>query len=351
MKFDLKVFPANKGDSFLITFGEEGDVKNILVDGGTGRESYRHLKSTFQELKLNSQYIDLLIVTHCDDDHIKGIIDIFEDSSIDKEIIKKVWFNSGSLISEKLEEATAESGRDIPIIINNSKEKSVRQGITLEQELKRLKCWEENLIMSLFEDYIGEAKITVLSPNFIGLKKLNKAWEYEKAKEKNMSSINTDYSIPMEELLKNKFQEDKRVPNGSSIAFILEYNDKKIMMLGDSHPSVVEASLKELGYSCIQKLKVNVLKVSHHGSKSNTSESLFNCIDCEDFVISTNGKSHGLPNKESLARIVSTRSKDQCTKFYFNYDLKNIFLDSDYEQFNFECNYLSEKGYVFKLGE
>jgi beta-lactamase superfamily II metal-dependent hydrolase len=351
MKFDIKVFPANHGDSFLITFGEWDSVKNILVDGGTGRESYRQLKGVFQELKRDGQFIDLLIVTHCDDDHIKGIIDIFEDNTIDKEIIKKVWFNSGSLIAKRLEENIAESNREIPLIINSSKEKSVRQGITLEKELKRIGCWDETLIMSLLEDYVGEAKITVLSPNLTGLKKLNSAWEYEKAKNKEMASVKTDYLIPMEDLLKNEFQEDSRVPNGSSIAFILEYSDKKILMLGDSHPSVVEASLKELGYSPTRKLKVNVLKVSHHGSKYNTSESLLNCIDCENFVISTNGRSHGLPNKECLARIVSTRPKDKCTSFYFNYDLKNVFLASDYEKFNFDCNYLSEKRYTYKLGE
>lgn len=351
MKIKIKVFPANHGDSFLITINEEYSVKNILVDGGTGKESYRQLKDELQRISDEDQVIDLLIITHCDDDHIKGIIDIFEDSTIDKKIIKKVWFNSGSLLEERLEETIIGSDRDIPLILNNSKEKSVKQGITLEKELERLECWDKTLIMGLLEEYVGEAKITVLSPNMLGLKKLNKAWEYEKNKIKEMSSVNTDYSIPMEVLLKNKFQEDDRVPNGSSIGFILEHGEEKILMLGDSHPSVVEESLKKLGYSSTFKLKVDVLKVSHHGSKFNTSISLLNIIDCQNFIISTNGRRHGLPNKECLARIIATRKKGECTNFHFNYYLKNIFLKSDYEKFNFKCNFLSEKGYTYKLGE
>lgn len=351
MNLKIKVLPANHGDSFLIIIDEGNTVKNILVDGGTGKESYRELKAEFQRISNDSQLIDLLIVTHCDDDHIKGIIDIFEDSTIDKRIIKKVWFNSGTLLEERFISTPMNSQREIPLVINNFKEKSVKQGITLEKELDGLECWDRKLIMSFLEEYIGGAKITVLSPNIIGLKRLNGAWEYEKDKNKEMSSVDTDYLIPIENLLKNKFKEDDGVPNGSSIAFLLEYLDKKILMLGDSHPSVVEESLTELGYSKNNKLKVEVLKVSHHGSKYNTKNSLMEIIDCQDFIISTNGRRHGLPNKESFARILSTRENEDCTNFYFNYDLKNIFLESDYSKFKFKCNYLSKQGYVYKLGE
>lgn len=352
MKMQIKVFPANHGDSFLIIINEENSVKNILVDGGTGKESYRQLKDEFQRISNENQVIDLLIVTHCDDDHIKGIIDIFEDSTINKKIIKKVWFNSGLLLEKEFGATDINIDKGIPLILNDFKEKSVKQGITFEKELERLKCWDKKLIIELLEDYIGEAKITVLSPDISGLEKLNKAWEREKDKNKEMSSTKTDYSIPMEKLLENTFEEDTRVPNGSSIAFLLEHGENRILMLGDSHPSVVEESLKKLGYSSTcNKLKVDILKVSHHGSKFNTSESLLSLIDCQNFIISTNGRRHGLPNKECLARIIASRNNNECTNFYFNYDLKNIFLTDDYEKFDFTCNFMSDKSYIYKLGE
>lgn len=346
----LKAFPANHGDSFLISIEEEYTTKNILVDGGTGRQSYRQLKEELQRITDSDQQIDLLIITHCDDDHIKGILDIFQDRKIDKKIIKEVWFNSGSLIAERLED-NLEDNREIPLIINDSREKSIRQGITLEKELENLNCWSKTLVMAFLEKSIGNAKITVLSPNLIGLDKLNKSWEYEEDRSRQMSSTHCDYLTSMKELLNNEFQEDQRIPNGSSIAFLLEYNNIKILMLGDSHPSVVEESLKKLGYSATHKLKVDLFKVSHHGSKHNTSTTMLDVIDCKNFLISTNGRRHGLPNKECLARIVSTCGNEKCINFHFNYNLNNIFLESDYEDFNFKCKYLSESRYIYELGE
>ncbi|MGG0153967.1 ComEC/Rec2 family competence protein [Bacillus mycoides] len=351
MVVQIKVFPANKGDAILISHTHEEETQNILVDGGTGRQIYRILKEEFKRIKNEDEFIDLLVITHCDDDHIKGIIDIFQDINVDKTIIKEVWFNSGGLIAERLEEKTEEN-REIPIVLNNSREKSITQGITLEKELEKLQCWSKTLVRGLLESKIGDMKLTVLSPNEQGLRKLNKKWEREIDSNKQQSGNKTDYEVPMVELLTNKFEEDKRVPNGSSIAFLLETEENKILMLGDSHPSVIEESLLELGYSSENKLKVDVVKVSHHGSKHNSSESLFNIIDCQNFIVSTDGKSHGHPNKECFSRIVHTRqNKQEDTNFYFNYDLKSIFLKRDFEDFKINSTYLSENRYIYELGE
>ncbi|MCC2379092.1 MBL fold metallo-hydrolase [Bacillus wiedmannii] len=351
MVVQLKVFPANKGDAILISHNSEEGNQNILVDGGTGREIYRILKEEFKRIKSEDEFIDLLVVTHCDDDHIKGIIDIFQDTNVDKTIIKEVWFNSGGLIAERLEEKI-EGNRDIPLTLNNSKEKSITQGITLETELEKLNCWSKTLVRGLLESKVGDMKLTVLSPNEEGLRKLNKKWEREIDSNKQQSGIKTDYEISMVDLLTNKFEEDKRVPNGSSIAFLLEIEEHKILMLGDSHPSVIEESLLGLGYSSQNKLKVDVVKVSHHGSKHNTSESLLSIIDCQNYIVSTDGKNHGHPNKECFSRIVCTRQNQQeYTNFYFNYNLKNIFMKKDYDDFKINSHYLSENGYIYELGE
>ena len=45
------------------------------------------------KIKDNNQKIDLLIVTHTDDDHIKGIIKFIEDDTLNN-YIQEVWFNS-----------------------------------------------------------------------------------------------------------------------------------------------------------------------------------------------------------------------------------------------------------------
>ena len=44
-----------------------------------------------------------------------------------------------------------------------------------------------------------------------------------------------------------------------------------------------------------QPLKIDYVKVSHHGSKANTNDELLSLLDCNNFIISANGRHHGLP--------------------------------------------------------
>ena len=72
-----------------------------------------------------------------------------------------------------------------------------------------------------------------------------------------------------------------------------------------------------MGYSKQNKLKVDIVKVSHHGSKDNTSNELLELIECNKFLISTDGKQHGHPDKEALARIICSQN-NPCFIFYYN---------------------------------
>jgi beta-lactamase superfamily II metal-dependent hydrolase len=111
-------------------------------------------------------------------------------------------------------------------------------------------------------------------------------------------------SLEVEALADRKFETDTTKPNGAAIAFLAEYDRKKILMGADSHPDLIESSLRALGFSEKKKLRLDCLKVSHHGSKANTSPSLLKIIDCTRFAFSTDGTRHGHPNPELIARIL-----------------------------------------------
>lgn len=343
----IKVFPASNGDSFLITLGQT-NRKNILVDGGTGVECYRKICEEIEIIKQKNEFIDLLIITHIDDDHISGIISVFEDDSIDKSIIKEVWFNSGDKLSA-FYNTIQQPTREIRLVSQNNTKVSIQQGITLESELNKYGAWYPSLI---YADDISNnrfdrfgAKITLLSPRLENLNKLNRKWETEKDKEVKVTSKN-DYTASISDLLINRFKEDKSVPNGSSIAFLLEFENHKILMLGDSHPSVIIKSLKAIKITKDNKLKVNLMKVSHHGSKKNTNEKLLDLIECKNFIISTDGSKHGLPHKECLARIINHYKE---TNLYFNYKINNIFTSKDHEGYKFANRLMEEMDFELLL--
>ena len=135
-------------------------------------------------------------------------------------------------------------------------------------------------------------------------------------KKKNVSS-STSFNI--EDFLNESFIEDDTATNGSSISFIIEYKNTKLLFLADSHPSVIIESLKKHYKQEEFPLQFELIKISHHGSKNNTSVELLNYIDSDKFVFSTNGLIHNHPDNETIARIVCRKTKFT-RNLYFNYN-------------------------------
>lgn len=163
-------------------------------------------------------------------------------------------------------------------------------------------------------------KVTFLSPSISSMKKY-KSWTDEIAPAN--TGYNSDYAYDIEKLKDVEFIEDRSVSDTSSISLLIEWVNKRLLFLGDSIPSDVLGSLNRLHYTKDNRLNVDLVKVSHHGSKYNTSTPLMKCLKCRKFLISTNGKIHGHPDKQALARIIDTQDSPE---LIFNYDVyKNIF--------------------------
>lgn len=338
---DIKILPAMHGDCILISFGEGKNRKNILIDGGVSRTYRLYLKDELIKIKSKGEYIDLLIITHIDDDHIAGICRWFEDDEFDKSIIKKVWFNSKRNICRHFNSDVKEVENTVQLNVNLSNKKSVKQGIYLEDKLSELNTWVKEVIFEEYKDEIGECKIRVLSPDLKGLEKLNNKWEIEESKNTKKARA-VDYKYLIEELILREDVEDKSVPNESSIAVLMEYRESNILLLGDAKASVVVKALNRIGYNESNKLNLNLLKVAHHGSKNNISEELLKSIECKNYVISTDSQMHGLPDKECLSKIIVSNRE---VNLYFNYNYilkKKVFTQEEYEKFNFKCNILRE---------
>lgn len=338
----VKFLQVDHGDAILISFDNEQVSRNILIDSGP-RSSYEYgnrparngaLKIALSELKQANQNIDLLILTHVDDDHIAGILKWFSSSDFNPQFIKKVWFNSGRLINEFFQE-NLENENLQELEMYTSTQTSINQGVTFESLIEIHGLRDRQLLikaLDTFED-VG-VKFTILSPSDEELRSLLFKWERE-ALDTLTSGQDNDYNNSIEKLLgEDVFQEDNSVHNGSSIALMLEIKSKKLLFLGDAFPSVVARSLHSLGYTKQRPLAVDVVKLSHHGSKGNTSKELLDLIDCQRYVISTNGARHALPHKRTLVRII--QAKPNC-KLYFNYpELKDqIFSDEELNSHNF----------------
>lgn len=325
---------ANNGDCILISYTYDSYTKNIMIDSGVSK-TYEYkigrlkkegsLKKVILDLQEKDQNIDLLIITHVDDDHIGGILKYFASNDYDSNLIKKVWFNSGRLINEYFQR-NSENQNEQELNEFDTTNTSISQGVTFESKIESI--WDKRLIKSNLEEMNEQGiKFKILSPNDEKLKKLLIKWEKEVAF--SLTSGENDYHNTIEELSENdEFKEDKSIHNGSSIAFILEILDKKMLFLGDAHPSTIIEKLIEYGFSEENKLKLDFVKLSHHASKANTSSELLKLIDCKKFIVLTDGSFHGLPNKITFSRIFNINDNSE---LYFNYPhlIDEIFSDEE----------------------
>ena len=125
MGIKFEFLQADNGDCILITT----EKFNILIDGGMGRTYYRSLKDKLEEL----EQIDLVILTHIDEDHIAGLIELFKDEEI-RPKVKKVWFNSLAKLSELFDGKYDES-KEYATDDDSDKNVSYKQGESLESLL------------------------------------------------------------------------------------------------------------------------------------------------------------------------------------------------------------------------
>ncbi|RZK10813.1 MAG: MBL fold metallo-hydrolase [Flavobacterium sp.] len=342
---EISILKAFNGDSILISFDDElSGRKNILLDGGIdwtysqkgskGKPIFGDLYHTINTIRQKEESIDLLIITHIDDDHIGGILKWLRTDLLAPKLIKEVWFNSGPLIAEKYD-VKPNPDLDHFIPIKKSDDTSLRQGQELYDYLQSKGVDVKGIVMQGDEINFGNLNFKILSPNEEKLKILLEKWKKKYPSSNTASKVN-DYSISIKDhLQKDKFEEDAAYPNGSSIAFLLTYNGNQYLFLGDSHPSVIIEGLKNFEVSF--PIRTKLTKISHHGSKGNTNNDLLELIEAEKFVISTNGRKDQHPHKQLLSRIISL--KRGCN-LYFNYPerMAEIFSDDDKSEFQFSLN-------------
>lgn len=339
----IKFLQAFNGDSIWISFTEGEEHVNILIDGGTsttysykdkkdGKIKHGDLKVIIEELKTKNQKLDLVILTHIDDDHIDGFLKWFSNDELAVQSIKEVWFNSGRVIKTYLNDMESE------IESLKFKEKttltSVKQGVDFENYIKGKNVWNEKIIKQGDTiNWNNMVSFQILSPGKEKMEKLLKEWK-NKAPESLDTSRKDDYKKTLKKLIEEDvFEEDSDPYNGSSIAFILTKDRTNYLFLGDSHPSEIITELNKLKYnSDDNKLVVELFKVSHHGSQKNTSTELLNLIDTGKYIISTNGDLHYHPDKSTIGRIVAANPK---AKIYFNYPnlISKLILEEDRTEF------------------
>jgi beta-lactamase superfamily II metal-dependent hydrolase len=317
----IKFFPVGCGDAISIRFlGDDNKYHNILIDGGYQKMYPLGIKNEIQTIVEQNECIDLWIITHIHEDHIGAIRQFIRQKRLRKrvDISKTVfWFNYSKFA--------------VKVGVKESDLTSVSDGIKLRDFLKEKGQLSETITNEMVEKDFYGASITILSPNKKSYDKFVNEWKaqeqviVDKEEGKYKSSQENDYDVQINDFDLSDFTEDSDFDNGSSIAFLFELNNQRILFTADSHSSVLVSSLGKK-YSKEKPLKLNYMQIAHHGSKYNTSDDLLELIDCENYIISGDGyNKHNLPNKETLVRIIKQNPN---RKINFHITHKNDLMES-----------------------
>ena len=357
---EIKFFQAECGDAAAIRYlGNDNKYHNIFIDSGYER-TFRHaLELEIQEIIKRDEQIDLWIVSHIHDDHIGGIIKYIDCVNYGEfnDVVVKYIYNPP---------------RNYDFIESNksaSKIVSIDQGDILFEHIKSKNKLHDIDIVDIVEPIeLAGFKLTFLSPNQKKLNKLRKKYSSTKFKTLEreedesisdaVSQKGNDYNVLLKDFDLDNWSEDSSIENGSSISLLTEFENKRILWLSDSHPTDIVKSLKKLGFDKKNKLKCELVKVTHHGSKGNNNDELYSMIECADYLFSVDGiNKHNLPSKECIARILRNkdRSENLIYRMYFTYDnelLRSIFNKENKNIFNklkFEAIFNKNKFIEFKL--
>lgn len=386
MNISISSFKAENGDAFLLNFDNK---QNILIDMGMPKTYENEIRQELISLNEQGQKIDLLIISHIDKDHIGGAINFLEDNKKNEIIeISEIWHNSYKHLQfnkPKVSEIQDDTNSILASIIkqnqsiqttNSAQDISCRQGSSFASLIYKYKYdWNKSFCNTAIciennkEVQMGDLKFIFLSPNQNKLEKLSKKWIKELRKKKydfeisdeeifddafeffmkflkgtdgEVSNISAKKSMNFEKLSQIE-EKDKSETNGSSLAFIIEYNDKKLLFLGDAHEDIIYDSLLKLKDDSYELL-FDIVKISHHGSNKNISNRLIDLIDCNKFLFSTDGISHKHPDLETIAKIVVKKTEYQ-KELFFNYPLDILEKINDEvlkNQYNYEIKCQSE---------
>ena len=91
----LEMLPAGCGDCLWLEYGEPGKTRIVLIDGGVKATASRlaaRIRAAMAERHDSKLKIDLLIITHYDNDHIEGVLELLEKYQLPV-TFGDIWFN------------------------------------------------------------------------------------------------------------------------------------------------------------------------------------------------------------------------------------------------------------------
>lgn len=370
MLFTLEPLRAKEGDCLLLHWTDDnGDIRLAVIDGGPGTVYEEFLRPRLDDIRdargLDQLPLDLVMVSHVDNDHIVGINKLV--GAIRKEVndqvpkdewtlrMDRLWHNTfDDVVGNALNAHYKKFQASFEAAANGQPKKStvgtlkkafeeragekpdaaahsafdVAQLLAGHPEGRKLRGDHADLVknaatMSLnspFAKTLITAELTPKPKSITGVKFhiIGPLKAQIEALQKAFDDYLTKKGLATAEAVLAAYA-DISVPNLSSIVCIAEKGKRRILLTGDARGDYVLEGLKRAklldGNGAIH---FNVLKVPHHGSDRNATADFFKKITADVYVLSGDGK-HGNPDRATFDWIIKSRAKTDKYRIVMTY--------------------------------
>ena len=375
----LTAFQSDKGDCLLLT--NTAGTARILVDGGMPVSYDAHVAAAMGKLQVAKKALDIVYVSHIDEDHIGGVLKMLDDEAAwrVKEFqknnpkiktptvprppkIKEIWHNGfGEMLQKKAKPivdalsamAPVLAGSDLAEIRREALKQSdlvtsVGQAIEVSRRISPkqlnipLNPRADGKLMMLRKNQkpikLGGLTITIIGPTEAHLEKLRSDWKkfLDSVKGKAQLKKIQDAARRTEELLgasefdnlvsslrlqAEMFGNPKEVtpPNLASLTLLVEDDSESLLLTGDARGDQIVEGLKQAGRLNGGTIEVGVMKVPHHGSENNIDSDFVEAVIARDYVFCGNGFSEN-PNTKVIEMMFRRRrtASPKPFRFWFN---------------------------------
>lgn len=351
----LKTFNVGAGDCIFLILENNGNHFSIMVDCGKLNDEVRNYIDTSLHRNL-----DLLIITHIDDDHIDGVKSIlseFDDLKIGHIIYncaQGCQLRAPKVLPDLLLE-NLNSLRKTDLHVDDKGEVAALKALTLTEKLLSNENWrmvwqkQVGYVTTETTDLIlpyNLGKLIFLSPEPAAIKQLDsyfrktfneRLYDRYDGPYENESTI---YEIILRYLLVNEAPNKSLVVNDvisvnsiknlaninpphsisptnkASLAFLWECGESRILLCGDADPEVIVYNFLRKSNSLAGIAKFDAIKVAHHGSEHNCGAKFWDTFDSEH-IFFTGADNHGKhPSRICISKVIS-RNTDKPRLLHF----------------------------------
>src|SRR6266545_3418371 len=258
----LHAVQAAFGDCLMVEAGSGRSTRYILIDGGPSGTYTAHLRPLLARIGKDGRPIDLMVLSHIDNDHVTGLLD---------------------LVGEMRNGTTVATMPALAMVM-----RGVGEGDALRAAALALKIpindgfRDQHVLVGAKPLVLDDLAIHVVGPSESSLADLRAIWVKWLAQHRPRGIAGEG---PL------AVAADRSVPNLSSIVMLCLMGGRSLLLTGDARGDHILDGMRAARLLDKDgRRHVSVLKMPHHGSARNANREFLSTVTADVYVFSADGR-------------------------------------------------------------